>query len=443
MIKPKQVTKNKEESMNSKKSITAIITIALLLIFASLTAAPKAYIGVYLSDMDESKYENLGMKNNYGIMVNGVVDDSPAEDAGMKADDVILEFASEKIYTKDQLTKMLKGFDPGKNVKIKIWRNGKTQKIKLKLGDAPDPFKRKTKAYLGVYLENINKDDYDKLGLNTNFGIEIAEVVDGGAAAKAGLKAEDILLSLNDDKIYTTDQLSKMLLNFNPEDKVNLEIFRDGNSQNFEVVLGEKEVGLDFFVGNMFQKPESIFFYKYKENRDKGIGIMAERLTADELIEMDIENGVAIVSITRGSPAEKAELKVKDIIITVGDKNAEDVATIHEIIDGKEIGEEITVTINRGGDLITKIVEIDKLADSDDEMSNIKILIENGELRMNIDGDESKILDFNEMLQGFKHLKNLDKLDSLKELEGIKNIKFFDDPKSIDIEVITNEEGEI
>lgn len=429
--------------MNSKKRMIAIITIALLTIFASLNAAPKAYIGVYLSDMNESEYENLKMKNNYGIMVNVVTEESPAEDAGMKADDVILEFAGEKIYTKDQITKMLKGFDPGTKVKFKILRDGKTKKIKLKLGDAPDPFKRKTKAYLGVYLDNLDKDDYEKLGLTANFGIEITQIIEKEAAAKAGLKANDILLKLNGEKIYTTDQLTKMLLNFQPEDKVNLEIFHDGNSQNFEVVLGEKKVGFEFFENNLLQKPESVFFYKYKEGKDKGIGIMAKKLSSEKLNEINIKNGVAIISIIKDSQAEKAELKEKDIIVTINDEDVEDVSTIQEIINDKEIGDEITITVYRNGNLITKTVKIDELPDAEGEISNIKILIDDGELRMNIDGDESKILDFNEMLQGFKHLKNLDKLDSLKGLEGIKNINFFDDPKAIDIEVITKEKGEV
>lgn len=63
-------------------------------------------------------------------------------------------------------------------------------------------------------------------------------------------------------------------------------------------------------------------------------------------------------------------------------------------------------------------------------------------MRLNIDGDESKILDFKEMLKGLKHLKNLEKLEKLEELEEIKNIEFFKNPHEIDIEVITKDKSE-
>ena len=97
----------------------------------------------------------------------------------------------------------------------------------------------------------------------------ISEVVKDSPAEEAGLKDKDVLLTFDDEKIYTTDQLIKMLKNFKPEDKVSLEVFRGKKTKKLKLVLGEKEDKLNYFFSgkdksfDVFNTPENVLFYQY------------------------------------------------------------------------------------------------------------------------------------------------------------------------------------
>ena len=256
--------------MKTKKQTPIILLIGFLLILVftlPLSAKSNAYLGVYLSDISESKYEKYAIKGHYGVLIQTVVKDGPAKEAGLKSKDVILEINGEKVYTNGQVKKMLSNYEPKQVVKIKILRDGKEKTFKVTLRKRKEFFGDETKAYLGVYLEDLSDEDYEEIGLDDNYGVLIIEVVDDGPAEKAGIKNDDVIMEIEKDKVYTSDQLSKMLYSFEPEQEVEVLVFRSGDKKTCNVKLGEKEIGFhDFDFDRFFDKPKSVFVYKYKDN---------------------------------------------------------------------------------------------------------------------------------------------------------------------------------
>ena len=256
--------------MKTKKQIPIILLIgliAMLVLVTPLFAKYKAYLGVYLSNISESKYEKYGIKGHYGVLILKVVKDGPAKEAGLKSKDIILEIKGEKVYTQDQVTKMLSNFEPEQVVKIKILRDGKEKTFKVTLGKKKGLFGEETKAYLGVYLEDLSDEDYEEIGLDENCGVLISEVVEDGPAEKAGIEDDDVIMEIEKEKVYTSDQLSKMLYSFEPEQEVEVLVFRSGDKKTYNVKLGEKEIGFhDFDFERFFDKPKSVLVYKYKDD---------------------------------------------------------------------------------------------------------------------------------------------------------------------------------
>jgi len=401
--------------MKKMKSIPILATVILMLAMTQFLAAEeKAFVGIYPGDI--RNYEDAGVE--YGIQVSGVVDDSPAQEAGMQKNDIILEFDGTKLFNNDQFTKMLKMYKPGQKIKLKIYREGDEKTLKLTLANKEDfgP-KPEYKAYLGVFLTDLSEKDYEKKGLNTNYGVLISSVVDDGPSAEVGLLGGDVMLDLAGQHVYTSDQISKMLGGMEPEQSVNVDVFRDGDYKTFTVILGKKEVTKSFINEiEWFNKPSNVYVWNYKDKDGKWLGLQVD--------ELDDADGLLIKKIYEGSPAEGSLLQVNDIIIEINGIGIDEIDDISLILDDEEVDNEVVVDVLRDGDVITVTAKVGEKSDIADQL---QISIDNGLIKMYIDGDEKKIFDVEKMLENLdeKLFKNESKLkikmDSLQD--KLKDLK--------------------
>ncbi len=401
-----------------KKRVLLLVSLILMLIFVNpLMAKSKAYMGVYLKDLSLKNYEELGIKDNYGIQITKVVKDSPADKAGLLNDDVILEIAGDKIYTHDQLKKMLSFFEPEQVIKLKIFHEKKTQKVNLTLGEKKS-YEPQKKAYLGVYLKDLSEKDYDKLGLKERYGVLIDKVVEDSPVQKAGVQDEDVLTELDRNKVYTSDQISKMLNNLDTGQNVNVRIFREKEYKDFDVVLGEKEITDFKFLspsGNSFfqKRPENVFVYQYKGKNGKWIGILTMELNDQLLESYNLKHGVQIKEVLDDTPAREAGLKAGDIIIEMDGKKIKITNDIHKVIQSKIIDDIIKIELQRDKKTKTIDVKVGKRKDFED-FGKVQVSVDNGEITIWRDGKEGVLYNFS---------KTLDNLNNLKALELLKNIK--------------------
>jgi serine protease Do len=95
----------------------------------------RGWLGVIIQDLTPSLSEHFGVKQ--GVLVSDVVDESPAQKAGMKRGDVIIEYGEEMVTNSDQLRDMVTSTSPGKQVKLLIIRDSKEMWMEVKIGKKP------------------------------------------------------------------------------------------------------------------------------------------------------------------------------------------------------------------------------------------------------------------------------------------------------------------
>jgi S1-C subfamily serine protease len=113
-------------------------------------------------------------------------------------------------------------------------------------------------AYIGVTSQSLYPQLAHKLGLDTDFGGLLSEIVPGGPADKAGLRGGerrskfqaqayetggDVILAVEGHKVIRPDDLARFIAGYNPGDTVSMEILRDGKKEEIEVTLGKRPGG--------------------------------------------------------------------------------------------------------------------------------------------------------------------------------------------------------
>ena len=332
-----------------------IILFFLIVLFQiiSLSAATKAYMGVSFRELSQKKQQELNIDGYYGLVITKIEAESPAEKGNLQVGDILLKINQEKVYTKDQILKMMQTLQPGDKLKVSILRDKKEKDLTIKLGEVKDYSK---KAYLGVFLSDLDSKDYEELSIN--YGVKVEKVMEDSPSEKAGIQNNDVLLKLNGEKLYSSDQISKMLHNYEPNQKVEMTIQREGKLKNVKVTLGEKEV--HDFLGSypeLFDE-DNVFFWK--SDGKKQIGIKARDLTEQSLENFNLENGIQVVHVIENSAAEKAGIMANDVILTVDDIAIKSVEELIAEISKHDIGENVTLSIYRNNKKIKVTCEIEE-----------------------------------------------------------------------------------
>jgi len=213
-----------------------IVFTVLFLLPLILIADTYNVMGVYVQELSQKKIDVLGLDNNYGVQIDAIVKDGPADMAGLKKDDIILKIDSAKVRTTGQLGKMLQLYKAGTKVKVEYLREGVNKSAQVVLMEKI----KKVKPFMGVILNELSKKEFLAADMKDMYGIEIKKVVPDTAAEKAELQRGDILMQINGEKVFTQSQLDEILRDFAPGDKLKLQIFRDGKKHNINLTLGQR-----------------------------------------------------------------------------------------------------------------------------------------------------------------------------------------------------------
>ncbi len=143
------------------------------------------------------------------------------------------------------------------------------------------------RAFIGVSIQNVNQKLVDKLGLKDLKGVMVNGLAEGGAAHLAGIQENDIILKVGNVSVNNVPQLQEQIGKFRPGDKVNLTVRREDEESIFTLELRNKE-GKTSVI-----KKEDI-------NKFTALGASFRSLTANELKDLKIRNGVKITAIKPG-----------------------------------------------------------------------------------------------------------------------------------------------
>jgi len=98
----------------------------------------RGYMGVHLDDLNEQMGEYFGVEDGGGALVTEVIEDSPADKAGLKAGDVIIRIGENEVDSSKALHKVIGDTEPEQQMAVKVMRKGKSKDLSITLGEMPE-----------------------------------------------------------------------------------------------------------------------------------------------------------------------------------------------------------------------------------------------------------------------------------------------------------------
>jgi len=211
----------------------------------------RGYLGVMIQDLNPELAKQFKLADaTSGALVGDVTPDSPAEKAGLKSGDVILDFNGKKVADSRHLKLEVASTSPGETVPVKILRDGSNKTLEVKVRELPgtatlasnDSHNDKYTGTLnGVGVADIDHSARQQFDVPENVkGAVVTQVEPDSAAAEAGLKPGDVIQEINRHPVKGAEDA--VHLTENPKDKTTLlRVWRNGGSHY--VVVDESKAG--------------------------------------------------------------------------------------------------------------------------------------------------------------------------------------------------------
>jgi len=173
----------------------------------------RGWIGVAIQPITPELAQSFDLEGEKGALVAEIVKDSPAEKAGIKTGDIILEFNGKKIHEMNELPRLVAATPVGKKVTVKILREGKSEDIpvtveRLKDGEAGGQ-PGISQDRLGMTVGALNKDLAARMGIKEQSGVVVTEIKGGGSAEQAGISVGDIIREINGARVDSIGDYEK------------------------------------------------------------------------------------------------------------------------------------------------------------------------------------------------------------------------------------------
>ena len=209
----------------------------------------RGWLGVTIQDVDENTAKALGLKSAGGALIGSVLDNEPADKAGLRAGDVIVKVGDTSIDSASALTRSVAGLKPDTKVDIVVMRNGKEVKTTVKLGErsshsttTQSSGQQSEGGDLGVSIKPLTPEDARALQLSGDVkGLLVVGVKGDGPAAEAGVRTGDVILSANLQPVTSAKELVSIVRKEGKErGAVMLQINRRGDTFFITVSLDNK-----------------------------------------------------------------------------------------------------------------------------------------------------------------------------------------------------------
>jgi serine protease Do len=243
---------------------------------AYLAHSSQGYLGVELHDIDNDRATSLKLKDIHGAEIVTVDHDGPANKAGLKPHDVILEMNGQRVEGVEQLKRLLHETPAGHTVHFVVSRNGQQKEISVELADrskveaeawskhfsVPDPEEvplpdgflapstshgfgngffgvfTGNSLYVGAEVDAISTQLANYFGVTDGSGLLVKSVDENSPAAAAGLKAGDVITRVNNERMASRSDWFKAL-HSNRGKQVQLTVMRDKKEQKLTMQAGE------------------------------------------------------------------------------------------------------------------------------------------------------------------------------------------------------------
>ena len=235
------------------------------------------FLGVHAEDISRENMGRYGLNQVRGVGVTQVVKDSPAEKAGIRKDDVIVRLGGENVTSVRKLNRLVSEIAPDQTVSLTVSRGGSERELTatiarrrdtfsttegFRVGDEPRGFRWEGPLFnqdggdlvfalgnrrrIGVSTSELSKQLAEFFGVAGGSGVLVTSVTDDGPAARAGVKAGDVIIAIDGEKVDNTGDISR-IVNQKKEGEVTLTIVRNKAQQTIRVTPKQSESSFSTF----------------------------------------------------------------------------------------------------------------------------------------------------------------------------------------------------
>lgn len=237
-------------------------------VFAFGGAMSGSYLGVDIDEITSDRVSALKLKEERGVEITQVDQDAPAGRAGLKEHDVITEFNGQRVEGREQFTRFIRETPAGRTVTLGIVRDGQPMQVKATLADRQEAWKSNVRersrkfvmpempdidveipqlefstmvsTSAGVSIENLTPQLATYFGVKSGNGALVKSVERGSAAEKAGIKAGDVIVKVDNESIEGRSDFRQAIRHRNA-DTVKVVVVRNKVEQTLSLTLPKDE----------------------------------------------------------------------------------------------------------------------------------------------------------------------------------------------------------
>jgi serine protease Do len=227
--------------------------------------ASGGYLGIGGLDISPERAKALNLKDERGVEVSNLAEGGPAAKAGIKQGDVVLEFNGQAVEGTAQFQRMVRETPVGRQVKITVWRSGAAQTLAATVGEnkqtaimgpgdgawnfnmpeiPPMPnieiprFQMSLQnPMLGIVGEPLGREDQLAEFFGVQEGVLVRSVKKGSAAEKAGIKAGDVIVKVDDSKVTTSAEITHALRSLKSKKTFGVTVVRNRKEMPLTVTM--------------------------------------------------------------------------------------------------------------------------------------------------------------------------------------------------------------
>jgi serine protease Do len=230
-----------------------------------VSAIGSSYLGVMVQEVDSDRAKALKLHEEAGVEITRVEPDSPAEKAGLKDGDAIMQYNGQRVEGMEQFSRLVRETPPGRDVKVDIVRGGAAQTVMVKVGvrhsvtpfmiapmatpppagrfelrmpDIPRSFMAWRSSALGIECESLEGQLAQYFGVQE--GVLVRAIAKGSAAEKAGIKAGDVIMRVDDAKIASPADISSHIRSMRGK-SVPMVLMRDHKEVSLSVAVDDDD----------------------------------------------------------------------------------------------------------------------------------------------------------------------------------------------------------
>jgi serine protease Do len=195
----------------------------------------RGWLGVSIQSLSDELAEYYGAKSKKGALVAGVEPGDPADKAGIRAKDIIIEINGKQIEDPRDLTRMVADIPVGESADVLVLREGKPKKFKVEVGKRDDSLiagrsesgkPAPAQNALGIRVEEITPEMATRHNLPETEGVIVSGLSPDGKGAKAGLQSGDIIKEINHEAIASLSDYSRVMDGLNENSAISMFIRR-------------------------------------------------------------------------------------------------------------------------------------------------------------------------------------------------------------------------